>query len=140
MRRYLAGILAILALAAIAVRAEDFWVKKEWRGWSKDDCKKMLQDSPWTRKWEESQVNMGAALPSLSGAGRDGAAGDTALEVHYYVQDRSSIPVREAYIRQMQFENNYEKMDEAHKKAFDAQAETYLNRNYDDVVLIHVEY
>jgi hypothetical protein len=136
----MAGILVILGLAVLTVHAEEFWVKKEWRNWSKDDCKKMLQDSPWTRKWAESQVNLGSALPSLSGAGRDGAAGDTSLEVHYYVQDRSSIPVREAFIRQMQLENNYDKMDEAHKKGFDAQAETFLNRAYDDVILIHVEY
>ena len=65
---------------------------------------------------------------------------DHYVDVHYYVQDRSSPPVREAYVRQLQFDNNYEKMDDAHKKAFDASAENFLGRSFDDVILIHVEY
>jgi hypothetical protein len=140
MRRYLAGILIVLGVAVLAVHAEDFWVKKDWKSWSKEDCRKMLEDSPWTRKWSEAQVSMGAALPSVSGTAQEGAAGDTNLEVHYFVQDRSAIPVREAYIRQLQIDGKYDKMDEAHKKSFDEQADGYLNRVYDDVVLIHVEY
>ena len=47
MRRYLAIILAISGLAALTARAEDFWVAKDWKTWSKAECKKMLEDSPW---------------------------------------------------------------------------------------------
>ena len=38
--------------------------------------------------------------PAISGAASEGAGGESNLEVDYYIQDRSSIPVREAYVRQ----------------------------------------
>ena len=47
-RRYAAGILAVFALAVITASAEDFWVKKDWKQWTAADCKKLLEDSPWT--------------------------------------------------------------------------------------------
>jgi hypothetical protein len=63
-----------------------------------------------------------------------------AVELHYNIQDRSAIPLREAYIRQFQFLESYGKMDAEHKKAFDKQAEDFLSRTFDDVILIHVNY
>jgi hypothetical protein len=140
MRRYVAGILVILGLAVFSVRAEDFWVKKDWKSWSKDDAKKMLESSPWTFKWAQAQATVSASTPAISGGASEGAGGESELEVHYYIQDRSSIPVREAYVRQLQIDNKYDKMDDAHKKSFDAQAESLLTRTFDDVILIHVEY
>jgi hypothetical protein len=140
MRRYIAGILVVLGLTVLAVHADDYWVKKDWKSWNKDECKKMLQDSPWTRKWSQAQVALGAATPAISGAASEGAGGESNLEVDYYIQDRSSVPVRQAFIRQTQIDNKYDKMDDAHKKAFDAQAESFLTRSFDDVILIHIEY
>lgn len=140
MRRYLAVILIVLGLAVLGVRAEDFWVKQEWKNWSKDDCKRMLQSSPWTVKWAQAE-------PAPSPQNAEVSPGTTSMprmphyvDVHYYIQDRSSTPVREACVRQLQFDNNYEKMDDAHKKVFDAQAESFLGRTFDDVILIHVDY
>jgi hypothetical protein len=140
MRRYAVGILAVLGLAVFVVQAEDFWVKKDWKQWNKDDCKKMLQNSPWTFKFAISQVQLSSALPGSSGLGQEGAGGENNLEVDYFVQDRSSIPVREAYIRELQIDGKYDKMDDAHKKSFDQQAQSFLDRSFDDVILIHVEY
>jgi hypothetical protein len=138
-RGYFAGIVAVLFFAALAAQAEDFWVKKDWKQWSKDECAKILQDSPWTRKWGKSQLGS-SQMPGVSGANAEGAAAERVPEMHYVVQFRSSLPVREAVVRQQQILMKYDKMTDAEKKDFDAKAEALLNRNYDDVILIHVEY
>src|SRR5580693_4334742 len=139
-RRYFATALAILAVAVLTVHAEDFWVKKDWTKWSKDECNKMLTDSPWARTWTKSQVNVGAALPSASGDARESTQGENNVELHYSIQFRSALPIRRAFVRQAQISNKYDSMDEAHKKVFDAQTQAMLAKTFDDVILVHVEY
>jgi len=138
-RGYFAGILAVLLLAAFTARAEDFWIKKDWKQWSKEECARILQDSPWTRKWAKSQVGS-SQMPSVSGAGREGAAGENAPEMHYSVQLQSSLPIREAIVRLSQINNKYDKMTDSQKKDFDTKAEALLSRSYDDVIWIHISY
>src|SRR5579863_6130969 len=126
MRRYFAGILVVLAIAVLGVHAEDFWVKTEWKNWSEYDTKWMLDSSPWTAKWQYWQVVF--APPLDPEPARNPTIGNArTVDMRYYVQDWSSIPVREAAVRQLQFVNNYAMMDDAHKKAFDAQAEKSLS-------------
>jgi hypothetical protein len=138
-RAKFAGILAVLLLAALAAQAEDFWVKKSWKQWSKDECTKILQDSPWSRKWAKSQMGS-AQMPGVSGANAEGAAGEKTPEMHYNVQLQSSLPVREAAVRLSQINNKYDKMTDSEKKDFDAKAESILNRSYEDVIWIHVTF
>jgi hypothetical protein len=139
-RRYFAGVLSIVLVAVLTARADDFWVKKNWKQWSKDECNKLLTDSPWSKTWSKSQVNLSAALPGSSGANQEGASGENASELHYSIQFQSALPVREAYVRLQQIANKYEKMSDAQKKDFDAKAESILDKTYDDVILVHVEY
>ncbi len=138
-RNFFAGALAVLLLSAFTARAEDFWIKKDWKQWSKDECAKILQDSPWSRKWAKSQMGS-SQMPGVSGANAEGAAGEKTPEMHYSVELQSSLPVREAVIRLAQINNKYDKMTDAQKKDFDAKAEGLLNRNYDDVIWLHVTY
>jgi len=162
-RRYAVAVLGILALAVLSARAEDFWVKKDWTKWSKDECNRVLQDSPWSKKWAKGEVLLSAALPSqtqknpaddtskggggtlgspigTTGTGQEGAAGDSALELHYYIELQSALPVREAMVRRAQFNNNYDKMDAERKKAFDAQVQGLLGATYEDVIDVRVSY
>jgi len=140
MRRAAVGALAILSVAAAATCAGDVWVDKDWKLWSKDEVKVVLQDSPWSKHWAKGQVNTSAALPGVSGAGREGAAGENAPHIDYYLQIRSAMPVREAVIRDFQIDRNYDSMPDAQKKAFDAQSAQFLNRIYSDVIVLHVLY
>ena len=163
-RRNVFGILAIFALAVLTVRADDFWVKKDWTKWSKDDCNRMLQDSPWSKKWAKGEVLLSAALPSqqstnpgndntkgaggtlgssnigTQGAGQEGAGGDNQLELHYFVELQSALPIRQAIARRAQLNNNYDKMDAEHKKAFDDQVKNLLDATYADVIAVRVSY
>jgi hypothetical protein len=140
MRRYAAVVLAMLTVSAAGICAGDVWVDKDWKVWSKDEVKVVLQDSPWSRHWAKGQVNTSAALPGVSGAGREGAAGENAPRIDYYLQIRSAMPVREAVIRDAQIDRSYDSMSEAEKKGFDAQSASFLNRAYSDVINVHVLY
>ena len=163
-RRNAFAVLGILLLAVLTAQAEDFWVKKDWTKWSKDECNKMLQDSPWSKHWGKGEVLLSAALPSqqqtnpandtsrggggtlgssntgTTGAGQEGAAGDNNLELHYFVELQSALPVRQAIARRAQFNNNYDKMDADHKKAFDAQVQSLLDATYQDVIDVRISY
>lgn len=162
-RRRAFAVLGILSLAVLAVQADDFWVKKDWTKWSKDDVNKMLQDSPWSKKWGKGEVQLSATLPSQSqtnpanegrgngsgtlgspigttGTGQEGAAGDNNIEIHYFIELQSALPIREAMIRRLQFSNNYDKLDADHKKAFDAQVQPLLAATYSDVIDVRVSY
>ena len=139
-RRYSGMVLAILGFAALTASADDFWVKKEWKQWSKSDCEKILHDSPWTKKWGKSQSLLSGAVGSVSGAAQEGAGGETAIEMDYFIQLRSSLPVREAVVRQAMIVQKYDSLDEAHKKAFDEQSGQYLAKVYDNEILVHVLY
>jgi hypothetical protein len=138
-RGFFAGIIAVLLLAALTAHADDFWVKKDWKQWSKDECNKILQDSPWSRTWAKSQMGS-SQMPGVSGANAEGAAGEKTPEMHYSIELQSALPVREAVVRRTQIDQKYDKMTDAQKKEFDAKAAAMLTRNYDDVILIHVTF
>jgi hypothetical protein len=126
---------------SLSARADDFWVKKDWTKWSKDECNKILQDSPWTKQWTKSIVNLRSSMPGSSNPLSEGesAGAEKAPEVHYYVQLRSSVPVREAAVRLQQIQG-YANMTNDQKKEFDTRAADYIGRSYDDVILVHVDY
>jgi len=118
-RRDFSRLFALLVVTAITVQAEDFWLKKEWKQWSKDDCVKMLADSPWTKTWRAN-------------GNEDG--------IVYVFQLRSALPIREAIVRRLQFDQKYDKMTDAQRSSFDAQSGRMLSRSYDDIILVHVDF
>jgi hypothetical protein len=140
MRRFRFAVLTILSVAVVGVQAADVWVDKDWKQWSKEDVKIVLQNSPWSKAWAKGQVNTSSAMPSVSGAGQEGASGENAPTIHYYLQIRSAEPVRQAVIREAQIDRGYDTFTESEKKAFDAQAIPFLNRKYNDVINVHVVY
>jgi hypothetical protein len=146
MRRHLAGALILLAFGAVGTivsltaRAEGFWEKKDWKQWSKEDVRRMLEDSPWSRKFSVGKSIVSKALPSESGAAGRGAAGESREEIDYYFQLRSALPVREALVRDEEIKRKYDKMTEEEKKAFDTDAESTLSKQYEADILVHVVY
>jgi hypothetical protein len=145
-RRYAAGILAILGLAVLTAKADDFWVKKDWKQWTAADCKKLLESSPWAvRKMIENENNV-SRLPSAGnqGTGAQASTADTAQnkdtgELNYVVQIRSAAPIREALVRQQQIDKQYDKMSDTDKKAFDSEMDKLYPSNADRII-VHVRY
>lgn len=120
MRRCVPALLALFwMVAALSVSAEDFWVTKDWKQWSKEECTRMLSDSAWAKTWRAN-------------GNEDG--------IVYIVQLRSALPIREAIVRRQQLDQKYDKMTDAQRNAFDVQAAKVLERNYDDAILVHVDF
>jgi hypothetical protein len=134
------AVLTLLSIGLFTASGEDFWVKKSWTQWNKEDCKRMLENSPWAKNWSVERSNNGAASPGISGAAQAGSAGDAKEEIDYTVQLWSALPVRQALLRQEQIQKKYEKMSDEQKKEFDARAADVLGRTYDDVIVFHVTY
>ena len=133
--RSIALALLILSFCAASVSAQAFWEKKQWQTWSKDECKKMQEDSPWAQKWYQSHV-----AQDRFGQPTKGDTRETEQLIFYVIQLRSALPVRQAFIRDMQMRNKYEKMSGDEKKNFDASTDAFLSRKYDDVIVVHVIY
>lgn len=118
--------------------AQGPWVKKDWKQWSKDDCKKILEDSPWAQRWSESNAKM--ANFATRARGTAGVGSESELAVYYVVQFRSALPVREAVVRQALIANRYDDLEPEQQEAMRKQTEGFLKRNYDDVIVVHVVY
>ncbi len=125
----------VLAMTSFA---QGPWVKKDWKQWSKDDCKKVLEDSPWAQRWSHSDPKM--ANFATRTRGTSGVGSESELEVYYLVQFRSARPVREAVVRQVLIANQYDLADPDKKEAMRKQTDGFLNRTYDDVIVVHVTY
>jgi len=138
---YLLAGAIIVALAAISAVGEPFWDKRDWKEWNREDCSRMLQNSPWAKKWAQSVVNLSSgSLPGRSGPATAGSADEIRPEVDYFIQIRSALPIREADVRRIQLDKKYDHMDAEQKKVLDAEGEKILEPTYDDVILIHVDY
>lgn len=123
---------------ATASFAQGPWAKKDWKQWSKDDCKKVLEDSPWAQRWTRSDEKMANFATRKSGT--SGVGSESELAIYYVVQFRSARPVREAVVRQVLIANQYDLADPEKKEAMRKQTEGFLNRSYDDVIVVHVTY
>lgn len=145
MKRFaVAGIVTVFALVVATHAADDFWVKKDWKEWTASDCKKMLEDSPWAKRVLVEHENNAGHLPSASkdaGSGTMESAQNSGTgEINYFFQFRSADPIRNAYIRQQQLQQNYAGMNDAQKKAFDAKIGDLAKTTPPDVIVLHVSY
>lgn len=133
MRRWMVATVAALLLQMPAA-AQEFWEKKPFTEWTKDQCLKVLHDSPWAKTFTISTVKQ-----DRFGQPTKGETRQTEQRIFYHAQLRSALPVRQAVVRLSQIENHYDKMKDAEKKAFDSSAERYLNSVYPDII-VHVDY
>jgi hypothetical protein len=141
-RRYAMALLMILGMAALTYGADDFWVKKDWKTWSKAECKKMLEESPWAKRIVVDNNSIASSLPLATGHLGDnpgfGMTSPGAGDITYFVQLLSAEPVREAFIRQEQIEQKFDKMSGAEKSAFDASVEKQLSFIKGDMIAIRI--
>jgi hypothetical protein len=104
-------LLAVAALVALTTNGTDLWLTKDWHQWTKDECATILNDSPWTR-----------------------------VEGSYTAQLRSSLPIREAIVRQLEIAQQYDQKTAAQQKAFDDAAGQILNTSYDKTILVRLTF
>ncbi len=137
MKRVAWGVVVLVALALVTAHstlAQEFWEKKPYTQWNKEQCKKVLENSPWASHTGARDVQ------NLAFSGGSTGGEESERRIDYYAQLRSALPVRQAVIRRAMIENKYDKMSAEQKKAFDDSAASFLDRQYPDVIVIAVEY
>src|SRR5437868_9072767 len=130
----LPSIVLLVAFAATGGVAKDLG-QSDYRSWSKDDVKKLLRDSPWTK-----QFTYGHAVLIPTDQGSPELRPELSPEITYVVQFRSAQVIRQALVRQQQIELHYEKMSEAQKHAFDESASRFLTNAFPETIIVRVEY
>jgi hypothetical protein len=135
----------VLTLLASSASAQQFWEKKKYENWSKDECRRVLEQSPWAQKYSISVPIFAAAARSGSTTGRSGqdvtgTAGASTLDVTYITQLRSALPMRKAVVQQallqaMSQHPSIEQMQAMHNKA-----DAFISAPIADIVLVHFIY
>lgn len=125
----------VLLAAALPAQAQ-FWEKKPWQQWTKQECDKMLTDSPWARKFTSSEIRIQASGIRTGGTQER----ETQPTIEYIAHLRSALPVRQAVVRLMQIQTRYDRMSDAEKRNFDKQAADYLNQDFSNRVVVHIIY
>ncbi len=136
MHKIFAAVIILFSFVVGSASAQQFWEKKDYRQWSRNDCRKLLEESPWSVKHEES-------VSSFSTTGRSGTGttdGSVSEYYRYIMQLRSVMPVRQAVVRCAQFDNGYDKMPAEQKQMFDQRVAAFLAAPPADVILLHVMY
>jgi hypothetical protein len=90
--------------------AEDL-LSQDWKRWTAADCNVILTYSKWVMSW-----------PYLK------------------VQLRSALPIREALLRQLQFEKHYDSMNPEQRLAFDQKNPPGMLETENDPILLYIEH
>lgn len=134
---------AIIGLLMVTVAfAAESWTRKAYTEWSQKEVQRLLNDSPWAKSFNlryavltqvRREVGQFATVPSEGEGGND-------PEVVYTAYLRTAQPMREAVVRAAQLEAKYDHMDDAARRAFDAQWTQFLAAGPGDTVIVHVKY
>jgi hypothetical protein len=136
MRKLIRQLLTLLLLAcAVWAQSKDFWEKKDYRQWTEKECRKLLDDSPWTDSYSISQIFFDRVVNDTTDRERQANP-----KIEYKVQIRSALPVRQAIIRLSQINAKYDQLSEEQRKAFDQNADKFLARRDPNPVVIRVNY
>jgi hypothetical protein len=127
--------LLLLCLSVtLLLQAKDFWQEKDYKHWSKQECRKLLQDSPWAKSYSIDNV----VIEFFETRPTPGQESNP--RITYHVQFRSALPIRQAEIRSAQLQMNYDQLSPEQRSNFDRQAEQYLNVSFADSVAVHVSF
>ncbi len=136
MRRTSILLVVLIAVAAGGVAlAQGFWAEKDFRKWSEKECRKMLEDSPWSRSFTHSRNY----IESMGASTRDRNL-QMVPRFDYVIQIRSALPVRQALVRQKQLEADYDQASPERRKELDQQADEFLSRESQEVIVVYVMY
>ena len=110
MKAKIIALVAVLVIVGTAIAQKD----KKWTEWDKKEVQKMLEDSPWAKKQNETDTSEGFFSPTSAGgvngarttASNSSAAGQGATNqstnVIYFVRFFSARPIREALVRSLE--------------------------------------
>jgi hypothetical protein len=112
------GALCLIALATVSLRAES-WEQKDWTQWTSQDCYHIL----WTSPWAIQGPDVTDYISKTPGHSEQ-------MTYPMLTEMVSALVVRQALVRQAQFDQHYDKMDADQKQQFDQMAKTCLGMNF----------
>jgi hypothetical protein len=128
----IAGFVMLLGLAAAAT-AQDKPIDGSYQQWTKADVIKLLSDSAWSKTQTQRIIRRGQ-VRSIAGQNeavvgdRTGqlSSAEDAYDYNFTMRLRSALPVRQAIVRLVQLDSDYDRMNKAERQAFDAQTKELL--------------
>jgi hypothetical protein len=151
MRRIVIAVLLLFLLGeAIPGTKKEFWEEKDYKQWSAQECSKILNNSPWTRKFTETwhsgetRIDDSRAYEKILGNPSDlrdyKPPVDTGIRTfEVQMQLQSALPVKQALVRQDQIMAGYDSLSPEQRMAFDQKAETLLSpSHYNDKIVITI--
>ncbi|HMF57851.1 MAG TPA: hypothetical protein VK619_16025 [Pyrinomonadaceae bacterium] len=142
-RRFTAASITVILItvSVVLAQAQSDGQNKPYQQWTKADVVKLLTDSPWAktqtiRLQRRSQVRAIAGQTSTVGGSIGGApavsntgeltSAEDPVDYKFTLRLRSSLPVRQAIVRLVQIDSQYDQMTPAQKSAFDSQTRELL--------------
>lgn len=130
----------IVFLLGVGSQAQEASPSKPYREWSKQAVTNLLNDSPWAKtqvvlvqrkKQMRSVAGQVSADPGADGAVPTGGqaslgGAEEAVNYSFTMRLRSALPMRQAIVRLVQLEANYDVMQPAQKQALDSQTRELL--------------
>jgi predicted NUDIX family NTP pyrophosphohydrolase len=134
--KFVAMLMPFLFVAwLLAFPGGEFWEKKEFAQWSQKECRRLLEDSPWSK-----QLNLQSVVIMQSGARNATTGSEQQPYIKYQAQFRSALPIRQATVRQMQIVQKYESLSPEQRQQFDKQAEAFISADVADWIIVYVSY
>lgn len=132
--RVLIPALLVVSLAAISSAAQ-FRVRGDYRAWSKEECERLLANSPWARTRSVSRV----VLLPLGPPGDYPVAGREATpQVFYTVRFLSALPIRQALVRFSELARGDQEAPIEEDAARQARAERFIQQAYPDQIVVQL--
>lgn len=134
MKRFWMLVFAVTVLTATAF-AQQFWDKKPYEDWSRDECRRMLENSPWVARWDTAEVVF-APVSRQTDMGTEANR-----QINYLAQLRSALPMRKAVV-QMSYLTATRKAPYTpeEKQKMRAQSTAFLNADFSKYVVVHIIY
>jgi hypothetical protein len=134
LRNILSIALPVLFFAAVcSALGDEFWEKNDYLRWSQKECSKILEDSPWSKALTLLKVGIMDNINKSSSNSQQ-------PYIKYQFQLRCALPVRQAMVRQMQFDQKYDSFSPELRQEFDKKAVSFLTMDFSNVVIVYVTY
>lgn len=132
-------------LMSLATSGEDVWRKKpDFRDWTAEECRKVLQNSPWVQHWDNTRAQIARLPPTMAqsaaGEGSDEPSSGRAstLGVTYTVMLWSATPLRQAHVRLKWLDPAVDKMSEKQRATLVEELKQILEPS--DSIVVRVIY
>jgi hypothetical protein len=112
----------------------NFWNKKDFHLWSQKECKRLLENSPWSTSYVVAPYVM-ASTENRSPFREN----ETLPIITYLVQMRSAEPIRKALARQIMISQQHNNLSSENKQQMEGDIRDLLSGKSLDKVVFHIK-